>query len=85
MNERAVRLAGGGVPCLRGRVLCQFLNGTLGVFTLEAIVLSQLGCSYLHFPLLVWVHICTIVGTLVKTRRSLVGNDLQLKRISKHS
>lgn len=39
MNERAVRLAGGGVPWLGGHVPCQFLNGTRGVFTLRAIVL----------------------------------------------
>lgn len=71
MNERAVRLAGGGVRWLGGRVLCQFLNGTLGVFTLEAIV-----WSCLHFPVLVCVHIPTIVCTLVKTQKSSVGNDL---------
>lgn len=76
MNERAVRLAGGGVRWLRGHVLCQFLNGTLGVFTLKAIVLSQLRCSCLNVPLLVCVPIRTIVGTLFKTHRSPLGNGL---------
>lgn len=74
MNERAVRLAGGGVPWLRGRVLCQFLNGTRGVFTLGAICF----CLSSVVPSTFLTEcVFALVGAGVKnTHWSSVGGDL---------